>query len=158
MPKDLPPVIQQLIGWRKTNDFSQSEAVRILEDAGLPVKLGTLQHWEIGRTRPHPLSAAALAKFLEQQRFSKSSHSPDNKGATPKSLPPVVQQLARWRASNQLSQSQAVRILADAGLPISVRTLQSWEIGRRSPQPVTAAALTRYLEEHPEIKRTKPRD
>ena len=158
MPKDLSPVIQQLIRWRKNNDLSQSEAVRILEGAGLPVKLGTLQHWEIGRARPHPLSAAALAKFLEQQSGLKSSPAPDNRGATPKSLPPVVQQLVLWRASNQLSQSEAVRILAGAGLPISVRTLQSWEIGRRSPQAVTAAALTRYLEQHPNVKGTNPRD
>jgi len=158
MPKDLSPVIQQLIRWRKNNDLSQSEAVRILEGAGLPVKLGTLQHWEIGRARPHPLSAAALAKFLEQQPGLKNSPAPDNRGATPKSLPPVVQQLVLWRTSNQLSQSEAVRILANAGLPISVRTLQSWEIGRRSPQAVTAAALTRYLEQHPNIKGTNPRD
>jgi DNA-binding transcriptional regulator YiaG len=158
MPKDLSSVIQQLIRWRKYNDFSQSEAVRILEAAGLPVKLGTLQHWEIGRAEPHPLSAAALAKFLEQQPGLKSSPSIDNKGARSKRLSPVVQQLVRWRASNQLSQSQAVRILADAGLPISVRTLQSWEVGRRSPQAVTAAALTRYLEQHPNLKGTNPRD
>jgi DNA-binding transcriptional regulator YiaG len=85
MPKDLSPVIQQLIRWRKNNDLSQSEAVRILEDAGLPVKLGTLQHWEIGRARPHPLSAAALAKFLERRPYLKNSPSPESKGATPKS-------------------------------------------------------------------------
>ena len=156
MPKELSPVIQQLIRWRKNNDLSQSEAVRILEGAGLPVRLGTLQHWEIGRARPHPLSAAALAKFLEQQPNLKRS--PDSKSTPPKSLPPVVQQLLRWRASNQLSQSEAARILAYAGLPIRVRTLQSWEIGRRSPQAVTAAALTRYLEQHPNIKGTSPRD
>ena len=156
MPKDLSPVIQQLMRWRKNNDLSQSDAVRILEGAGLPVKLGTLQHWEIGRARPHPLSAAALAKFLKQQPNLKRS--PDSKSTPPKSLPPVVQQLLRWRASNQLSQSEAVRILANAGLPIRVRTLQSWEIGRRSPQAVTAAALSRYLEQHPNIKGTNPRD
>jgi DNA-binding transcriptional regulator YiaG len=158
MPKDLSPVIQQLIRWRKNNQLSQSKAVRILEDAGLPVKLGTLQHWEIGRAQPHPLSAAALAKFLEQQPSSKSSASPDKKDSNPKSLLPVVQQLARWRASNKLSQSEAVRILGKAGLPISVRTLQSWEIGRRSPQAVTAAALTRYFEQQSNIKRPHPRD
>ena len=158
MPKELSPVIQQLIRWRKNNDLSQSEAVRILEDAGLPVKLGTLQHWEIGRARPHPLSAAALAKFLERRPYLKNSPSPESKGATPKSLSPVVQQLVRWRAFNQLSQSEAARILGNAGLPISVRTLQSWEIGRRSPQTVTAAALTRYLEQHPNIKGTNPRE
>ena len=156
MPKDLSPVIQQLIRWRKNNDLSQSDAVRILEGAGLPVKLGTLQHWEIGRARPHPLSAAALAKFLERQPNLKRS--PDSKSTPAKSLPPVVQQLLRWRASNQLSQSEAARILANAGLPIRVRTLQSWEIGRRSPQAVTAAALSRYLEQHPNIKGTNPRD
>ena len=158
MPKALSPLIQQLIRWRKNNQLSQSKAVRILEDAGLPVKLGTLQHWEIGRARPHPLSAAALAKFLEQQPPSKSSPSPEKKDSKPKSLLPVVQQLVRWRASNKLSQSEAVRILGNAGLPISVRTLQSWEIGRRSPQAVTAAALTRYFEQQPNIRRPDPRD
>jgi DNA-binding transcriptional regulator YiaG len=158
MPKALSPLIQQLIRWRKDNQLSQSKAVRILEDAGLPVKLGTLQHWEIGRARPHPLSAAALAKFLEQEPSSKSSPSSDKKNTKPKSLLPVVQQLVRWRASNKLSQSEAVRILGNAGLPISVRTLQSWEIGRRSPQAVTAAALTRYFEQQPNIRRPDPRD
>jgi DNA-binding transcriptional regulator YiaG len=158
MAKDLSPVIQQLIRWRKTNDLSQSEAVRILEDAGLPVKLGTLQHWEIGRARPHPLSAAALSKFLEQQPGLKGSRPPDNRRTRAKALPPVIQQLLHWRATNQLSQSEAVRILADAGLPISLRTLQSWEIGRRSPQSVTAATLTRFFDEWPEIKRPKPHE
>jgi hypothetical protein len=40
------------------------------------------------------------------------------------------------------------------------RTLQSWEIGRRSPQPLSAAALARFLEEHPSVSigRGKPRD
>ena len=73
-------------------------------------------------------------------------------------MSPVIQHLRRWRKTNQLSQSQAALILVEAGLPVSVRTLQSWEIGRRSPQPLSSAALARFLEEHPNINRSKPRD
>lgn len=79
-------------------------------------------------------------------------------GEMPKNLAPVIQHLRRWRKTNNLSQSQAVHILIDAGLPVKLRTLQDWEIGRRSPHPLSAAALTRFLEEHPRIKPSKPSD
>jgi DNA-binding transcriptional regulator YiaG len=76
----------------------------------------------------------------------------------PKDLPLVIQHLRRWRKTNNLSQSQAVRILIESGLPVKLRTLQDWEIGRRSPHPLSAAALGRFLDEHPHIKSSKPRD
>jgi transcriptional regulator with XRE-family HTH domain len=42
-------------------------------------------------------------------------------------------------------------VLADAGLPVALRTLQQWEIqweiGQHAPNPVTAAALERFLTE-----------
>src|SRR5258708_9813295 len=60
---------------------------------------------------------------------------------------PLIRRLKYWRTSNNLSQAQAVKVLAGEGLPIALTTLQQWEIERRSPQPVTAAALQRFLAE-----------
>src|SRR5258707_4734925 len=60
---------------------------------------------------------------------------------------PLIRRLKYWRTSNNLSQVQAVKVLVGEGLPIALTTLQQWEIGRRSPQPVTAAALERFLAE-----------
>src|ERR1700722_9359002 len=57
----------------------------------------------------------------------------------------LIRKLKDWRAMNNLSQSEAARALAAAGLPIALRTLQQWEIGTRSPHAVTAAALERFL-------------
>ena len=158
MPRDLSPVIQQLIRWRTANSLSQSQAVRILAKAGLPMKLGTLQHWEIGHRSPHPITAAALSKFLEEHAHFQRPKARGKTESVPKSVSPVIQDLRRWRETNQLSQSQAALILVEAGLPVGVRTLQSWETGRRSPQPLSSAALARFLEEHPHIDRAKPRD
>jgi DNA-binding transcriptional regulator YiaG len=158
MPRDLAPVIQQLIRWRTANSLSQSQAVRILTKAALPVKLGTLQHWEIGHRSPHPITTAALSKFLEEHPDLQRPKARGKPELMPKSVSPVIQHLRRWRKANQLSQSQAALILVEAGLPVSVRTLQSWEIGRRSPQPLSSAALARFLEEHPHINRAKPHD
>src|SRR5215469_3879917 len=65
----------------------------------------------------------------------------------PSRLSPLIEKLKAWRQARHLSQSKAARILGDAGLPIALATLQQWEIGRRSPQSVTAAALERFLAE-----------
>src|SRR5258706_12556455 len=65
----------------------------------------------------------------------------------PGRLSPLIERLKAWRTSNNLSQAQAVKVLVSEGLPIALTTLQQWEIGRRSPQPVTAAALERFLAE-----------
>jgi len=37
---------------------------------------------------------------------------------------PIVIRLKAWRSLNDLSQSQAVRILVEAGLPVALTTLQ----------------------------------
>jgi transcriptional regulator with XRE-family HTH domain len=138
------PVVARLKTWRALNNLSQSQAVRILIKAGLPVALPTLQQWEIARSSPRALMAAALARFLaEQEKLSTTSGQ--------KAVAPVVQRLKAWRESNSLSQSQAVKLLIAAGLPAKLKTLQGWEIGRHSPQAITAAALERFLDQHPTV-------
>jgi len=144
MARDVAPVIRKLKTWRAVNNLSQSQAVRALVDAGLPVKLRTLQQWEIASSSPHPVTAAALERFLAEQKKSEIS-------APQKPVAPVIERLKAWRKANNLSQSEAIQILLDAGLPAKLRTLQDWEIGRRSPTPITAAALERFLHEHPKI-------
>ena len=143
-PLLLSPAIRKLKAWRIVSNLSQSEAVRTLVEAGLPVKLSTLQQWEIARSSPHPVTAAALEKFLLEQRKSEVS-------ATQKTVAPVILRLKAWRLGNSLSQAQGVAVLVAAGLPAKLRTLQDWETGRRSPHAITAAALTRFLDEHPKI-------
>jgi transcriptional regulator with XRE-family HTH domain len=138
------PVVARLKTWRALNNLSQSQAVRILVKAGLPVALPTLQQWEIARSSPRALMAAALVRFLaEQEKLSTTSEQ--------KAVAPVVQRLKAWRESNSLSQSQAVKLLIAAGLPAKLKTLQGWEIGRHSPQAITAAALERFLDQHPTV-------
>jgi DNA-binding transcriptional regulator YiaG len=90
------------------------------------------------------VTAAAIEKFLSEQK--KSEVSP-----VEKTVAPVILRLKAWREGNSLSQSQAVAVLVAAGLPAKLRTLQHWEIGRRSPRAITAAALERFLDEHPKI-------
>ena len=65
--KDLLPLIQQLKAWRQANGLSQSQAVRALNDAGIPVTLDSLQAWEIGRWNPRAPIALALMEFLHRQ-------------------------------------------------------------------------------------------
>src|SRR4029077_13359 len=67
-----------------------------------------------------------------------------------KPLHPVITKLKAWRTARGLSQSQAIRALVSSGLPVKLGTLQQWERARFSPQPVTAAALERFLLEHHE--------
>ena len=143
-PSQLSPVIRKLKAWRAANNLSQSQAVRTLVEAGLPVKLSTLQQWEIARSSPHAVTAAALDKFLSEQKRSEVSFDK-------KTVAPVIRRLKAWREGNKLSQAQTVAALVAAGLPAKIRTLQHWEIGRRSPQAITAAALERFLDEHPTI-------
>ena len=64
--KAITPVIERLKAWREANSLSRSEAVKLLNVAGLPAKVRTLQGWEIGR-QPQAMTAAALERFLDQQ-------------------------------------------------------------------------------------------
>ena len=57
----------------------------------------------------------------------------------------VVKALVEWRQAQGLSQSKATDILADAGVRITLDSLQNWEIGRRSPTGETALALHAFL-------------
>src|SRR5271165_4104146 len=137
------PIVTKLKAWRSLNNLSQSQAVRILVQSGLPVALATLQQWEIARSSPRPLMVTALARFLiEQEKLSKTSGQ--------KTVAPVIERLKAWREANHLSQSQTVEALIAAGLPAKLRTLQDWETGRRSPRGLSTSALERFLDEHPE--------
>src|ERR1700759_1197386 len=118
------PVVARLKKWRALNNFSQAQAVRILVKSGLPVALPTLHQWEIARSSPRALMVAALARFLAgQEKVSTSGQ---------KAVAPVVERLKAWREANNLSQSQAVKLLIAAGLPSKLKTLQGWESGRHS--------------------------
>ena len=136
------PVVTRLKAWRTQNSLSQSQAVRVLVEAGLPIALTTLQQWEIARSSPRPLMVAALARFLaEQEKLSTTSEK--------KTVAPVIERLKAWREANNLSQSQTVEVLIAAGLPAKLRTLQDWETGRRSPRGLSTSALERFLNEYP---------
>jgi transcriptional regulator with XRE-family HTH domain len=148
-PSRLSPLIERLRAWRTAKDLSQSKAARVLADAGLPVALRTLQQWEIGQHSPHTVTAAALERFLSEQEKSLASQ-------RRKTVAPVIERLKAWREANNLSQAQAVELLLAAGLPAKLKTLQGWEIGRHSPQPITAAALERFLDQHPRITHPAP--
>jgi transcriptional regulator with XRE-family HTH domain len=137
-------LIDRFRAWRTAKGLSQSKAAEALADAGLPIALRTLQQWEIGRRSPHAVTAAAIENFLDQQEKSSSAK-------LEKNIAPVIERLKAWRETNGLGQSQAVEALISAGLPAKLRTLQDWESGRHSPQPITAAALEKFLEEHPTI-------
>ena len=65
MPQPLPLIIS-LKRWREENGFSQSEAVKVLNETGIAVTLDSLQNWESGRWSPRANVALALADFLRQ--------------------------------------------------------------------------------------------
>jgi transcriptional regulator with XRE-family HTH domain len=142
--RSLPPVIAKLKAWRALNKLSQSQAVRKLVAAGLPIKLRTLQTWEIGQSSPQPVTAAALERFLSQRHET----SPPQKSPAA-----IILRLKAWRETNNLSQAETVDALVSAGVPAKLPTLQQWETGRRSPPAITTAALERFLDEHPSIDR-----
>jgi transcriptional regulator with XRE-family HTH domain len=66
----------------------------------------------------------------------------------PKELLPLIQQLKRWREIQGLSQRKAVRALNEAGIPVTLYSLQSWEIGRWNPRAPVALALAEFLQKH----------
>lgn len=141
MADKLPhPVIRKLKAWRGARGFSQSEAAHALLQAGVPVAVTTLQQWEIARSFPRPLMVTALERFLaDQEKVPPSSMK--------RSIAPVIERLKAWRERNNISQTQAIKLLQSAGLPARLKTLQAWESGRNSPQSITAAALERFLDE-----------
>ena len=142
-------LIDRFKAWRTAKGLSQAKAAQALAEAGLPIALRTLQQWEIGRRSPHAVTAAALEKFLAEQERSSTTR-------PQKTIAPIIERLKAWREANNLSQSQAVQILVAAGLPVKLRTLQDWEVGRRSPHALSATALDRFLDQHPTISDAAP--
>jgi DNA-binding transcriptional regulator YiaG len=67
-------------------------------------------------------------------------------------LSPLIQQLKKWRKANELTQTQAVALFKAEGLPVTLDTLQNWEIGRFSPSRFAALALEDFLKRHPKIE------
>ncbi len=107
------PVIVKLKAWRTVHGLSQSQAVRVLVDAGLPIKIGTLQQWERARTSPQAVTSAALERFLSEQHETLTSQ---------RAPAPIILRLKSWREANNLSQAEAVRVLASAGVPAKLPT------------------------------------
>jgi DNA-binding transcriptional regulator YiaG len=70
-------------------------------------------------------------------------------------LSPLIQQLKKWRKANELTQRKAVALFKAEGLPVTLDTLQNWEIGRFTPSRFAALALEVFLNRHPKI--SKPR-
>jgi transcriptional regulator with XRE-family HTH domain len=76
MPEPLPLIIS-LKRWREANGFSQSEAVKVLNQTGIAVTLDSLQNWESGRRNPRASVALALADFLRQNPKAGKNHPGD---------------------------------------------------------------------------------
>jgi DNA-binding transcriptional regulator YiaG len=68
-------------------------------------------------------------------------------------LSPLIQLLKKWRTANDLTQAQAVAAFQAEGLPVTLDTLQNWEIGRRIPSQFAAVALSDFLKRHPNIQK-----
>jgi len=66
-------------------------------------------------------------------------------------LSPLVQLLKKWRTTNNLTQAEAVTVFQEQGLPVTLDTLQNWEIGRRAPRGLAAVALSDFLKRHSKI-------
>jgi transcriptional regulator with XRE-family HTH domain len=73
MPQKPLPLIISLKSWREQNGFSQSDAVKVLNNAGIPVTPDSLQNWESGPRSPRAELALALADFLRRPTVSKKS-------------------------------------------------------------------------------------
>ena len=68
----------------------------------------------------------------------------------------VIAKLKVWRTANNLSRTQAVEVMKTHGLPVALRTLQSWELSRktpshRDPEKFAARALESFLADDPTI-------
>jgi DNA-binding transcriptional regulator YiaG len=62
---------------------------------------------------------------------------------------PLIAELKRWRRVSGLSQREAVQALQAAGIPVTLYSLQAWEIGRWHPRAPVALALAEFLQRQP---------
>jgi hypothetical protein len=67
----------------------------------------------------------------------------------------LIQLLKKWRKTNDLSQTQAVAAFQAEGLPVTLDTLQKWEIGRNTPSRFAAIALSDFLARHSKISKRR---
>jgi hypothetical protein len=74
-------------------------------------------------------------------------------GVMSNELTPLIKRLKKWRADNELTQAEAVNVFKEQGLPITLDTLQNWEIGWRAPRGLSAVALNDFLKRHSQITR-----
>jgi transcriptional regulator with XRE-family HTH domain len=58
---------------------------------------------------------------------------------------PLIISLKRWREQNGFSQSDAVKVLKNSSIPVTLDSLQNWESGRRNPRAELALALADFL-------------
>jgi hypothetical protein len=67
------------------------------------------------------------------------------------STQPTARLPTTWRKRNRLSQRAAVAVLQKYYFHLTFASLRSWEEGRRSPHPHTAAILEKFLNDHPTV-------
>ena len=70
---------------------------------------------------------------------------------------PLIISLKRWREQNGFSQSDAVRVLTNTAIPVTLDSLQNWESGRRSPRADVVLALADFLRQDPRVPKKSPR-
>jgi DNA-binding XRE family transcriptional regulator len=75
----------------------------------------------------------------------------------PKQLLPVIVGLKRWREENDLSQLEACQVLNEAGIGVTLDSIQNWEVGRWSPRARVALALADYLRQNPKVRKKAAR-
>ena len=131
-------MVQRIKAWRTARALSQSQAVRAMTEGGVPIKLRTLQQWEIGTRSPHSVTAAAIERFLAEE---------EKESPPPRAPASIIVRLKRWREENNFTRAQAVEVLANAGLPVKLNTLQRWETGERHPSALAAKALQNFLDQ-----------
>ena len=68
---------------------------------------------------------------------------------------PLISSLKRWREQNGFSQSDAVKVLNNARIPVTLDSPQNWESGRRSPRAELALALADFLRQHQDVKKMR---
>jgi len=108
-----------------------------------------------GRWNPHRLFQKCHWHEQQIQSASPGALCFAMMNAMSNELSPLIQLLKKWRTTNELSQAEAVKVFQEQGLPVTLDTLQNWEIGRRAPRGLAAVALSDFLKRHSKIK--KPR-
>jgi DNA-binding transcriptional regulator YiaG len=101
---------------------------------------------------PTPLSANIKSMNQQTQSLSPEALCFAIIDVMSNELIPLIQRLKKWRTANDLSQTQAVAAFQAEGLPVTLDTLQNWEIGRNTPSRLAAVALSDFLKRHPKIE------